>query len=520
MIGNISKGRGFRGCLSYLLEKEQAELIGGNMLGENARELAAEFKLSRQLNPDIKQPVFHASLSLPKQEDYAEHVDDERWNSIAADYLQQMGFTRNQYIVVRHFDRDHDHIHIVAARVKLDGTVVDDSWDYRLSQDIIRSLEQEYNLTPVLSSWEVQRRGITKGQYEQQRREEAAAQHSTPSVKQQIQDIADLVLPTCTTPEQFIEKMQAAGVQIQTRQKRDGSISGISYQYTQDDVTVATPGNKLGTDYSWNGIQRRIKELTPLLGDAELLAAQKKVAAYFAHQPTSPNEQDLQQLKLTERRLAAKYDDLFQQTREKLDELENASWFTRLLLKYNADFAELERISAERDKIYESWMAVGRRVEQWHSQQEEYRRWQSSPQTQEMEQLRDYLNTPQVQTRLERIKEEQRQDMLRQHEGRETAIAVQQLFRLNGIQPQPDGSLMLEGNRWRLKQIGNTVSVSVKADNREILRVEGEKTVVFDPTPEERERMHSLRSKVKEQLQQEKIWQRSLERKQSRGLSL
>lgn len=519
MIGNISKGRGFRGCLSYLLDKEQAELIGGNMLGENARELAAEFKLSRQLNPDIKQPVFHASLSLPKHEDYAEHVDDERWNSIAADYIEQMGFTRNQYIVVRHFDRDHDHIHIVAARVRLDGTVVDDSWDYRKSQEIIRSLEREYNLTPVLSSWEVQRRGITKGQFEQQRREEADYQHSTPSVKQQIQDIADQVLPTCTTPEQFIEKMQSASVQIQTRQKRDGSISGISYQYTQDGVTVATPGKKLGTDYSWNGIQRRIKELTPQITDAFLLAAEKKVAAYFAKKPTHPNEQELQQLQLGERRLAALYDDLFQQTREKLDKIEQADWLARLLPKYKTDLAELKRISAQRDKVYSNWMAVGKRVEEWQSQQEEYRRWQSSPATKEMEQLRQYLNTPQVQTRLEHIKEEQRFERERQQEGREIAIAVQQLFRLTGTQPQPDGELVLDGNQWRLLQRGNTVSVSVKADNREILRVEGEKTVVFNPTREERDRMHSLRSKVKEQLQQEQR-QLQAERRQSRGFSL
>ncbi|MDV2998394.1 MAG: hypothetical protein N4J56_008099 [Chroococcidiopsis sp. SAG 2025] len=518
MIGNISKGRGFRGCLSYLMDKEQAELIGGNMLGENARELAAEFKLSRQLNPDIKQPVFHASLSLPKLEDYAEHLDDERWNSIAADYLQQMGFTRNQYIVVRHFDRDHDHIHIVAARVKLDGTIVDDSWDYLLSQDIIRSLEREYNLTPVLSSWEVERRGITKGQFEQQRREEADCQHSTPSVKQQIQDIADRVIQSCDSPEQFIEKMQSASVQIQTRQKRDGSISGISYQYTQDGVTVATPGNKLGTDYSWNGIQRRIQELAPQIGDAELLAAQKKVAAYFAKQPTHPNEQELQRLQRDERRLAALYDDLFQQTLEKLDELENASWLTRLLPKYKTDLAELEKISAQRDRVYSNWMAAGKRVEEWHSQQEEYRRWQSSPATKEMEQLREYLNTPQVKTRLNHIKEEQRQERERQQEGREISIAVQQLFRLIGAQPQADGELSLDGNQWRIKQIGNTVSVIVKADNREILRVEGEKTVVFNPTREERERMHSLRSKVKEQLQQsQRQWE--AERERSRGFS-
>ena len=243
------------------------------------------------------------------------------------------------------------------------------------------------------------------------------------------------------------------------------------------------------------------------------------MAEYFAHKPTHPNEQDLQQLQKDERRLAALYDDLFQQTRDKLDKIEQASWLSRLLPKYNTEIAELERISAARDKDYSNWMAAGKRVESWHSQREEYRRWQSSPQTQQMEQLREYLNTPQVQTRLERIKEEQRFERERQHEGRETAIAVQQLFRLNGIQPQPDGSLMLEGNRWILWQRGHTVSVSVKADNREILRVEGERTVVFNPTREERDRMHSLRERVNNELEKEQIRQLQTERKQSRGFS-
>jgi hypothetical protein len=41
------------------------------MRSENAREIDAEFKLLRSLNPNIKQPVFHASLSLPKHSDRA-----------------------------------------------------------------------------------------------------------------------------------------------------------------------------------------------------------------------------------------------------------------------------------------------------------------------------------------------------------------------------------------------------------------------------------------------------------------
>jgi hypothetical protein len=123
------------------------------------------------------------------------------------------------------------------------------------------------------------------------------------------------------------------------------------------------------------------------------------------------------------------------------------------------------------------------------------------------------LSLPQVQSRLEALKQ-------RGQEGRETALAVQDMFRLTGTKRQPDGSLILDGNNWRVKQLGNTVSVTVKADNREILRVEGSKVVAFEPTPEEREKMQHFREQVHSARQTEQQRQLEAERKQSRGLSL
>ena len=259
MIGKQIKGRGFRGCLNYLFSKPEAELIGGNMAGDNPRTLAAEFKFSRQLNQNVKRPVYHASLSLP----HRERLDDSRWNALAADYLKQMGFTDNQYVLVRHSDREHDHVHVVASRIRLDGSCVHDGWDYRRSETVLRRLEQDYNLEAVKPSWETERRGKTSGQMRwQEDRENKAGLPPTPSVKQQIQNIADRVIQQCATPEQFLEKMKSAGVNVQTHTRRDGSIRGISYQYELPLVaTVATSGTKLGTGYTWNGILGRIQEL-------------------------------------------------------------------------------------------------------------------------------------------------------------------------------------------------------------------------------------------------------------------
>ena len=68
MIANQVKGRGFGGTLAYVLGKDGAERIGGNMLGENAQELTAEFSESRKLKPNVSRAVYHTSLSLPAGE--------------------------------------------------------------------------------------------------------------------------------------------------------------------------------------------------------------------------------------------------------------------------------------------------------------------------------------------------------------------------------------------------------------------------------------------------------------------
>ena len=153
MIGKQIKGRSFSKLLNYLFGKDGASLIGSNMEGTTPSGLAAEFRFCRQLNPRVSRSVYHVSLSLP----HTEHLENDTWHEIAQKYLQAMGFDMNQYVVVRHSDRDHDHAHIVASRVRLDGTTVSDSWDYRRSEAAIRQLEQDYGLQSLHSSQEQDR---------------------------------------------------------------------------------------------------------------------------------------------------------------------------------------------------------------------------------------------------------------------------------------------------------------------------------------------------------------------------
>ncbi|MFB2880597.1 relaxase/mobilization nuclease domain-containing protein [Floridanema aerugineum] len=241
MIGKQVKGRGFRGLLNYLFDKEGAQLIGGNMVGENPRELAAEFRFLKALNPRVERVVYHASLSVPARE----KLDNEKWIAIAQDYLNGMGFNDNQYVIVRHVDRSHDHIHIVASRIKLTGECVHDGWDYRRSEQLIRQLERDYQLEAAHSSWEKDRRSPTTGEWRQRQRT------GEDSVREKLQNYIDEAATDCPTMPQLINRLKNEGIDVRVGYTHTGN-HGISYQLDG----IAISGTHLGREYTFPGLQK------------------------------------------------------------------------------------------------------------------------------------------------------------------------------------------------------------------------------------------------------------------------
>ena len=138
MISNITIGGGFKGALRYAYEKESAKpLYRNGVFGKDAGAIAGEMRaVADQKN--IKNPVFHISLSLDN-----EHGSDEQWKLASEAYLTKMGFDleKSQYTVTRHKDTKHDHCHIIANRVMLDGRVVSDSNSFKRSHEATRSAE-------------------------------------------------------------------------------------------------------------------------------------------------------------------------------------------------------------------------------------------------------------------------------------------------------------------------------------------------------------------------------------------
>ncbi|MDR0603551.1 MAG: relaxase/mobilization nuclease domain-containing protein [Bacteroidales bacterium] len=94
------------------------------------------------LNERVKYPFHEVSLNLPK----GESLDDDRFIEIAKDFMKKMKYDNTAYSIIRHTDKEHEHIHILFTTVDLEGKKVDRFNERRRSQQASRELEQKYTL--------------------------------------------------------------------------------------------------------------------------------------------------------------------------------------------------------------------------------------------------------------------------------------------------------------------------------------------------------------------------------------
>ena len=243
MIGKITKSGSFKNLVKYL-DKEDAVVLGTNMYGQGSRELTAEFMTVRDLNPGIKHPVLHASLSLLP----GESLTDEQFREACETWMEKMGFdlTKNQYLIVRHQDTEHAHAHMAINRIDMvSGLVVVDSFERYRSQEIVRQLEQTYSLEPVAPSWQTFKN-----------KDLDLEQNSNLSHQQKLSKLIEQAAIGSPTMPEFFGRLAAYQLRAEVGFTRNGKPKGITY-LTTDGEKIA--GNALGKAYSFPGLQKYLK---------------------------------------------------------------------------------------------------------------------------------------------------------------------------------------------------------------------------------------------------------------------
>lgn len=145
MIAKIVQGRGFKGAVNYVLDKKNARLLfaEGVRLKDKAS-IIQSFIIQSKLKPKISKPVSHISLDFSAQD--KDKLTDKFMVGVAHEYLDKMGYANTQYIIARHHDTDHPHIHLVINRIDNEGNRISDKNEKLRNTKICMELTKKYGL--------------------------------------------------------------------------------------------------------------------------------------------------------------------------------------------------------------------------------------------------------------------------------------------------------------------------------------------------------------------------------------
>ncbi|WP_199117813.1 conjugal transfer protein MobB [Pedobacter sp. ASV28] len=179
MIAKIGRSGNLYGALAYNQLKvahENGRILFANKIIEtptghySVAQLAQSFEPYLVANRNTEKTALHVSLNPdPKDE-----VSDEKFRQMAQQYMQEMGYGEQPFLVFKHTDTSRTHIHIVSVCVDQEGKKISDRFEKRRSMSVCRELENRYGLIPATEKEHLQnerifrpvdyRRGDTKSQ--------------------------------------------------------------------------------------------------------------------------------------------------------------------------------------------------------------------------------------------------------------------------------------------------------------------------------------------------------------------
>lgn len=247
----IKRGKNFSGVVQYALKlgshhTSDPIVIGGNMLGDSAFELIAEFDGTKQLRPDVQKAVWHNSLRLPD----GESLTAEQWSSIADDYMERMGFSDTHLRCYVLHDDEGQHIHIIASRIDIvSGKLYLGRNENLISTRIISELEITHNLTVTMTApKQPKRRKVSRNE------QMLSERTGLPSPKEALQQILDKSLADTPDLLTFIKRLEEAEVSWKANIASTGKMNGFSFSYRD----IAFKASQLGKGYSWANLQKQL----------------------------------------------------------------------------------------------------------------------------------------------------------------------------------------------------------------------------------------------------------------------
>ncbi len=250
MIAKIKQGKGFGGLVSYAndIKNKDTNIIAseGIDLSTN-KSIVASFNIQAKARPTLKAYVGHISLSF-SPEDYR-RMSDELIAEISRKYLQRMGIVNTQFVIFRHHDKAHDHVHIVYNRVDNDGKAITGDSNFKKSAAITKALTREYGLTFGKGKKNVNRDRL-KGK---------------DAAKYRMYDLITAALKDCRTWNSLRQALFKKGIVMDFIRRADGSVKGISFS----DGNVTFSGGRIDRSLTLRNVQNMLIGEQQAVGSVE-----------------------------------------------------------------------------------------------------------------------------------------------------------------------------------------------------------------------------------------------------------
>lgn len=243
MIGKILHGTSFAGLVNYANDpRKRANIVtasdGVNLT--NNQSIIDSLIMTAGLSHRTKKPVIHIVLAFPPHD--LDKLSDVKLEIIVREYLKRMGYNDNQFVVFRHHDKNHPHVHIIVNRVNNQGLCTSDSHERDKNVKICRELTNEYGLYMPKGKESVKERHL----------------RTMDSIRYQMMHAIRESLQISDNWKDFQEDLAKVGIRCQFRfNYKTSGIEGISFTIAKDKVKDKR-GNynmKMRHDVSFSGKQ-------------------------------------------------------------------------------------------------------------------------------------------------------------------------------------------------------------------------------------------------------------------------
>ena len=238
MIGKVVIGKSFGGCVRYVVQKQDAQILYGEGLRiENTDTMTHDLNMQRKINPALENAVGHISLNWSAKD--KDKLTPEIMLATAQEYLAKMKIRDTQVLIVQHKDCNHPHLHIIYNRVNNEGKTISDQYQYRRNLKVCKELTVNRGFHLATGKSQVNREQL----------------RGADKIKYQLYDMINKAIPMSKNWEQFEKILAKDNISMQFKYKGNtDQVQGVSFGFNGQTFK----GSEIDRSFSFGKLDTRL----------------------------------------------------------------------------------------------------------------------------------------------------------------------------------------------------------------------------------------------------------------------